>query len=146
MTAFTAILMIFLILSTLSAFVLENMANILFSDLINSFLSPLFTNVLSNSACRLSVKCSMKVRGTSVESPSPPFLSSFSLNSCLVSLNNEIGSIFRVSSLLISSYSISKRLIFDLFGTAFCFFPLFSVSFLLLSSVEKTTYTSQKHG
>ena len=75
-TNLMTILKIFLILSTLSVLALKSMANILVSDLINSFLSP-STPIVS--ACRFSVRFFMKVKAPSVESPSPFLLIVFYL-------------------------------------------------------------------
>ena len=84
-TNLMTIFKIVLILSTLSALAFKSVVNILVSDLINCFLSLATPIVSSNSACRFSVRFSMKVKAPSVESPSPLSCNSFLLSSFSIS-------------------------------------------------------------
>ena len=124
MTVLTAtFIIIFFILSMLSALVLKSMVNILVSELINSFLPLRSSNVSSNSVCRLFVKFSMTFTGPSVASPSLHLIHAQFHET--VKLGRYLGCCFFVKS----SNSMSKRQVCNIFKILIWFFTFFSVFF-----------------
>ena len=145
MTVFTAIFMIFFIFLTLLALLLKSIANILVSDLINSFFSLPSPIVSKNSVCRLFVRFPMKVKGPSVKFPSLFTSNIFSTSAFSIYCNKERELMSIILLFASSRHSISKSSICDIFFTIFGNFNPFSLMLFYFPDTEMYLSSGENH-